>query len=367
MAVQVNIDENKIDNFSDGAKTTLEKQIEKYTDDIIKEANLIEEAIREDGASAEITSNIVLQAVRKNKNNHNRKANTSLIIIKIVSAFSLLITGFLFDSTGYQDNILKLVAFVVCLIIASVSTVLQFVFEERSDNVNILPKNDKIEKYLDELADEYKVLLYNALVSRTKPLDDLSVSELLRLDNEIKKPLFEDYQKKQHRRQLFLIAGLIYMFTGVFLYFLQKVIWSDFVYNIKSITSLIAVIITFVGFVITIYSCFFQMFYNKNSRYKIKKEDATKILEYEIIAKWRELDGIVNDISMNLEVKTPRSIIQFLVDNRFIDDEEKDVLRRFLKVRNNIVHSMDNNYTEPELKVMLDDIDKIINKIKKIM
>ena len=39
---------------------------------------------------------------------------------------------------------------------------------------------------------------------------------------------------------------------------------------------------------------------------------------------------------MNLEVKTPRSIIQFLVDNRFIDDEEKDVLRRFLKVRNNI-------------------------------
>ena len=127
MAVQVNIDENKIDNFSDGAKTTLEKQIEKYTDDIIKEANLIEEAIREDGASAEI----FLKAVRKNKNNHNRKANTSLIIIKIVSAFSLLITGFLFDSTGYQDNILKLVAFVVCLIIASVSTVLQFVFEER--------------------------------------------------------------------------------------------------------------------------------------------------------------------------------------------------------------------------------------------
>ena len=97
--------------------------------------------------------------------------------------------------------------------------------------MNILPKNDKIEKYLDELADEYKVLLYNALVSRTKPLDDLSVSELLRLDNEIKKPLFEDYQKKQHRRQLFLIAGLIYMFTGVFLYFLQKVIWSDFVYK----------------------------------------------------------------------------------------------------------------------------------------
>ena len=67
MAVQVNIDDNKIDNFSDGAQTTLKKQMEKYADDIIKEANLIEEAIREDGANTEITSNIVLQAVRKNK------------------------------------------------------------------------------------------------------------------------------------------------------------------------------------------------------------------------------------------------------------------------------------------------------------
>ena len=68
VAVQVNIDDNKIDNFSDGAQTTLKKQMEKYADDIIKEANLIEEAIREDGANTEITSNIVLQAVRKNKN-----------------------------------------------------------------------------------------------------------------------------------------------------------------------------------------------------------------------------------------------------------------------------------------------------------
>ena len=111
VAVQVNIDDNKIDNFSDGAQTTLKKQMEKYADDIIKEANLIEEAIREDGANTEITSNIV--------------------ITKIISSFSLLITGFLFDSSGYQNNVSKLIAFVVCLIVASVSTVLQFVFEER--------------------------------------------------------------------------------------------------------------------------------------------------------------------------------------------------------------------------------------------
>lgn len=131
MAVQVNIDDNKIDNFSDGAQTTLKKQMEKYADDIIKEANLIEEAIREDGANTEITSNIVLQAVRKNKSNPSKKPNRFLLITKIISSFSLLITVFLFDSSGYQNNVSKLIAFVVCLIVASVSTVLQFVFEER--------------------------------------------------------------------------------------------------------------------------------------------------------------------------------------------------------------------------------------------
>lgn len=131
MTIQINIDDHKINNFSNGAKTTLKKQMGKYADDIIKEANLIEEAIREDGANTEITSNIVLQAVRKNKNNQNKKPNRFLLITKITSSFSLLITGFLFDSSGYQNNVIKLIAFIICLIIASVSTALQFVFEER--------------------------------------------------------------------------------------------------------------------------------------------------------------------------------------------------------------------------------------------
>ena len=131
VAIQVIIDNNKIDNFSVDAQNTLKNQIEKYADDIIKEANLIEEDLRESGASTEITSNHVLQAVRKKKTNHNKKPRSGLIWTKVVSSFSLLITGFLFDSTGYQDNVIKLILFVCFLIIASVSTVLQFFYEDR--------------------------------------------------------------------------------------------------------------------------------------------------------------------------------------------------------------------------------------------
>lgn len=131
MAIQVDIDDSKVDNFSIGAQTTLKLQIEKYADDIIKEANLIEEALRENGASTEITSNNILQAIRKNRTSCSKKTKWSLLIAKIVSSLSLLITGFLFDSDGYQNNIIKLIMFTVCLVIACVSTVLQFVLEDR--------------------------------------------------------------------------------------------------------------------------------------------------------------------------------------------------------------------------------------------
>lgn len=63
---------------------------------------MIEEAIRENGASTEITSNIVLQAVRKNKTVHNKKPSKLLLITKIISALSLLVTGALFDSNRYH-------------------------------------------------------------------------------------------------------------------------------------------------------------------------------------------------------------------------------------------------------------------------
>lgn len=72
---------------------------------------------------------ILKQAVRKYKSNVPTKKENGLVVLKVFSAFSLLITGFLFDANGYQDNIIKLILFIIALIVASVSTVLQFVRE----------------------------------------------------------------------------------------------------------------------------------------------------------------------------------------------------------------------------------------------
>lgn len=59
-----------------------------------------EEGIREEGANSEITSNILLQTVRKNIKFYKKEPNIRLVIIKIIYCFSTLLVGFLFDESG---------------------------------------------------------------------------------------------------------------------------------------------------------------------------------------------------------------------------------------------------------------------------
>lgn len=233
--------------------------------------------------------------------------------------------------------------------------------------MNISFNNAKIEKYLDELASEYKILLYKALVSRSGPLDDLSVSELLRLDNEIKKPLFEDYQRQQKRYRMLLIAGLTYMFIGVFSHFFFKIINGEYMYNKAAVVSLISSVIGIVGLFITLYAYVFQILDKYPKRNVKRYEEYTTLLKYEVVAKWREMEGIVNDISLNANVKTPRSIIDFLLESHFIDEKEHTILKDFLKMRNDIVHSNGTSYSENDIKEIIDEVNKIIDRIKKIV
>ena len=234
--------------------------------------------------------------------------------------------------------------------------------------MNITPNNEKIERYLDELADEYKELLFNALISRTKDLDNLSVSELLRLDNEIKKPLFENYQRQQRRRNMLQIAGLTYMLLGGLIFVAYELLDSNFTPGTHDTISLISIVIGFMGLFISIFSFMLPTIYQSSSKNIDRAEkNNLSFLEYKVVTKWRELEGIVNDISINTSVKTPRSVIEFLLESKFIDDDEYAILKEFLKMRNNIVHSAERRYSIEEIKTLVEKIDKIIDKLKKIV
>ena len=130
MNFHVEIPDEEMENMSEDAKNELHEQLNIYVKSVIREVCLIEEGSREEGANREITSSMIKLAVKKYKSNKPKKNGMGLIILKLVSWFSLLITGFLFDSNGYQNHFFKLILFVFMLILACVSTVLQLVKEE---------------------------------------------------------------------------------------------------------------------------------------------------------------------------------------------------------------------------------------------
>ena len=95
--------------------------------------------------------------------------------------------------------------------------------------------------------------------------------------------------------------------------------------------------------------------------------EATKLLSFEVITKWRELEGIVSDLAENNSTPTPRSVIEYLSSNNFIDKSEYIILKDFLKMRNNIVHSSNVDISTDEIKTAINNVDQIIAKLKKIL
>lgn len=132
MNFNIEIDDTNLANLSSGAKSKLQEQVKEYANDLLKEAALIEEGDRQEGANSEITSSIIMQAVsvRRNRNYIEKKTPIWLKISKFVSTVSCLITGFLFDPAGYQDGFAKLMGFVICFAIACISTALVFIKEK---------------------------------------------------------------------------------------------------------------------------------------------------------------------------------------------------------------------------------------------
>ncbi|WP_434296295.1 hypothetical protein [Clostridium sporogenes] len=124
MKLEIDIDDRTIAYLSSDAKQALKKQAQTYVKDVINEASLIEEAIRESGANSEITSNHILQAVRKNKKKFVVKKPKYVTAMNIINPFALLFTGWLFDKDGYAGNQIKLAMFIIMLIIATITIII---------------------------------------------------------------------------------------------------------------------------------------------------------------------------------------------------------------------------------------------------
>lgn len=124
MKLEIDIDDSNISYLSSDAKQALKNQCKNYVNDVINEASLIEEAIRENGAKSEITSNHILQAVRKNKKNFAVRKPKYITVMKIINPFALLFTGWLLDNEGYSGNPIKLSMFIFALITSTITIII---------------------------------------------------------------------------------------------------------------------------------------------------------------------------------------------------------------------------------------------------
>lgn len=221
---------------------------------------------------------------------------------------------------------------------------------------------EKIERYLDDLADEYKELLLKRLLEVSGTIENLSVSDLLRIDNEIKKPLLADYRRQQRRKRVILMAGMLYAIIGIMLLTMLEMVDS---LRYDGMT-LVALVITFLGLLMSLMSEMLPSSkYFSGKHEAINTEDDRALWEYSVVKTWRELEGIAADIYMDSKSTTTSSILSKFSQDNYINKDEAETLREFLKMRNNIVHDTDNNYKLQEIKDMLKGVQNIINNLKK--
>lgn len=232
--------------------------------------------------------------------------------------------------------------------------------------MNDFENREKIEKYLDELSEEYKTLLFNALVEQSGSVEDLNISDLLRLDNDVKKRLRLDYTKYQKTQRVLFLAGISYIIFGACLYLGFEV--RNLQYGREHLFSLLALLVGFMGLIFCILSFAFPTLAIPRSRKNAKTNNQAKpILEYKIITKWRDVEGLANDLAIDQETKSPRSAITYLVESNLIDKQEQAVLRTLLKLRNEVVHSSNLSYSYDEVVRIIKDSDIILKKLKRVL
>lgn len=129
MRIEFEIPDERVQHFTNSAKARLIDQAGRYTFEVISEAEKVEELVRENGASQEITDNIIFQAVRRNRT--AKKKRTWVIVVRVIAELLLFVAGLMFLPEQFVTkegtlNVGYLIAFIVVALIASIATIVTY-------------------------------------------------------------------------------------------------------------------------------------------------------------------------------------------------------------------------------------------------
>ena len=228
---------------------------------------------------------------------------------------------------------------------------------------NISEQNTKM--IIDELGEEYKDMLIERVLEETDEIDvdRISLSDLVRLDIATKARLRSNKKARNKRKMYSYIAtlGLVYILIGVFL-----ILYSSFDNHTLRDNSLQLISVFFIifGFLTTGLS----MILLKNKSTNPQSENRI-ISEYEIINKWKEIEVLIVQLMPENNKLSLNDMIKQLSDTSIISSEDGEVIKKMLKIRNQVVHmrQTDHTFTQPELKMLFSKSDEIIRKMNRIV
>lgn len=228
---------------------------------------------------------------------------------------------------------------------------------------NISEQNTKM--IIDELGEEYKDMLIERVLEETDEIDvdRISLSDLVRLDIATKARLRSNKKARNKRKMYSYIAalGLVYVFIGAFL-----MLYSSFDNHTMRDNSLQLISVFFIifGFLTTGLS----MILLKNKSTNPQSENRI-ISEYEIINKWKEIEVLIVQLMPENNKLSLNDMIKQLSDTSIISSEDGEVIKKMLKIRNQVVHMRptDHTFTQPELKMLFSKSDEIIRKMNRIV
>ncbi|CON92644.1 Uncharacterised protein [Streptococcus pneumoniae] len=219
--------------------------------------------------------------------------------------------------------------------------------------------NNKIFDYLDDAAEEYKELLLKKLMEDSRDVGDITVNNLVIIDEKIKVSL---RNKLENRYSRFQLLGLLYAFSGLMLLLISFVYNSDYLYSRDSIFVITSIVLIFLGVYIYLFTLLSKNL-KLRRRYNLEKSDVS--LDSLIISQYRRLEYILKKCISNATEKSIQIALMELKDKKIITEEELIFLRDFIGLRNHFVHYRNDAVDYYNSFKVIFRAEEVINRLEK--
>lgn len=226
-------------------------------------------------------------------------------------------------------------------------------------------ENKKINDMLEELGEEYKNLLIEKALSqhREYDVDQINLSTLIKLDEKAKEFLLANERNNKRNRIISIISilGLIYALFGLILFINNYP--TGGAYSFDSVTA-IYLLLVIVGTFVSLASILM-----KSIPYSLhyKSKDTSKYFNYRIINIWKQIEGLLVQLTPVEENTSLSKMISNLTDLKLLSQNDISTIKKLLNLRNQIVYynNIEKRYTTSEIQALLRDSNNILKKLEK--